>query len=398
MASTLLTPTKILMESQRILHQKANFIMSTTRSYDEEFGRRGAKVGNSIQIRKPNEYTVRTGRAINVQDQDEESVTLTVSTQKGVDMYFTSAELTMDIDRFSERYIEPAVTRLVSNIESDYITNIYKDIYQQADNVGAALTMAKLLLAKKRLTDALCPSDGRNLSMNTQASADIVDALKGLFQDSTQIAKQYREGMLGQTAGFGQIFENTHWPEHTSGTENGASTTLVVNGADQTGSSVTVTNGSSKTLKAGDIVTFAGCNRVHPESKADTGALMQFVVTADVATNGTSISISPSIVVSGAKQNVSASPTDTGAVTKVGGASAVYDISMAYHKEAFAFATADLEMPDGVDMAARKTVDGISMRLVRQYDVRDDTFPMRLDILYGYKTIRPELACRLANN
>jgi hypothetical protein len=191
--------------------------------------------------------------------------------------------------------------------------------------------------------------------------------------------------------------ENTLWPRQVSGTETIAGT-IAINGAGQTGASVTVTNASSKTLKAGDIITLPGVNRVHPETKADTGQPQTFVVTADVATNGTSIPISPAIVTSGAAQNVSGSPTTGQAIGKQGGPSATYGLSMAYQKGAFAFATADMVMPKGVDFAAREAFDGISMRIVRQYDINNDKFPCRLDVLYGYKTIRPQLACRLANN
>jgi hypothetical protein len=186
-------------------------------------------------------------------------------------------------------------------------------------------------------------------------------------------------------------------PIFTSGTETG--TTMTVNGGSQTGAVVTVSNSSSKTLVAGDIVTFAGCNRCHPETKADTGELQNFVVTAAVTSGGLSIAISPSIVTSGATQNVTASPTDTGTVTKkLGGASSAVDTSLAYHKDAFTFVSADLVMPKGVDFSSREVLDGISVRIVRQYDINNDQFPCRIDILYGYKTIRPQLAVRIHNN
>ncbi|MCA8920129.1 MAG: hypothetical protein KDB32_13725, partial [Planctomycetes bacterium] len=140
------------------------------------------------------------------------------------------------------------------------------------------------------------------------------------------------------------------------------------------------------------------CVRVHPETKQSTGDLQQFVVTADYAGGAGSLAISPAIVTSGGRQNVAASPTNGGAVVKVGGASAVYKPSLAFHKDAFTFATADLVMPGGVDFAAREVMDGISMRIVRQYDINNDKFPARLDVLYGYKTLRAELAARLLSN
>lgn len=178
---------------------------------------------------------------------------------------------------------------------------------------------------------------------------------------------------MGRTAGF-EFVENTLWPKHTTGTDTGAGTSIVVNGANQTGASITVTNSGSKTLTIGDVVTFAGTNRVHPETKADTGVLHQFTVTA--VTSSTTVAISPSIVITGATQNCSAAPTTTGAVTKVGGASAVYGISMLYPEEAFAISFADLVMPKGVDWAAREVYDGISMRIVRNYDIVNDQFPL----------------------
>jgi P22 coat protein - gene protein 5 len=283
---------------------------------------------------------------------------------------------------------------LAANIESDAMS-MYKDVYNQANNVGAAATFAKLLDGRRKLSDNLANQSGRTANLNTQDTVDLVDALKGLFHEDKAISKQYREGQLGRTAGF-DFMENTLWAKHTSGSDTGAGTSITVNGADQVGASITVTNSGSKTLKKGDIITFAGCNRVHPESKVSTGELQQFAVLADAAS--TTVTITPSIVITGATQNCSAAPTTTGAVTKVGGASAAYGISMLYAKEAFAIAFADLVMPKGVDWAAREVFDGISMRIVRQYDIMNDKYPARLDVLYGYKTIRPSSACRFANN
>jgi len=380
-----------------ILHQKLNFVGSINRQYDDSFARDGAKIGDTLKIRLPNQYTVRTGATLSAQDTTETSVSLQVATQKGVDLNFTSSDLTLSLDDFSNRILDPAMSVLAANIESDAMS-MYKDVYNQVSNVGSAITFAKLLGARKILTDNLAPTTKRYANLCTQDQVDLVDALKGLFQDSNEISEQYREGMMGRTAGF-DFYENTLWPTHTSGSEVAAnSSTIAINGANQTGSSITVTNGSSKTLKAGDIITLPGVNRVHPETKADTGVAQQFVVTADVASSGTTINISPSIITSGATQNVSGSPTNSTAIKKYGTASTAYGLSMTYQTDAFAFATADLVMPKGVDFSAREVFDGISMRIVRQYDVTNDKFPCRLDVLYGYKTIRPQLACRLANN
>ena len=395
MPNTILTPTAVTREALRVLHQKLSFIGNINRSYDDSFAKSGAKIGDSLKIRLPNEYTVRTGATLSAQDTTETSTTLQVATQKGVDLNFTSADLTLSLDDFSARILEPAMSVLAANMEADAMS-MFLDVYNNVNNVGSAITFAKLLGGRKVLNDNLAPIDNnRSALLNTQDNVDLIDALKGLFQDSAAITKQYKEGMMGRTAGF-DFYENTLIPTQTTGTAASA-TTYTVNGASQTGSTVTVATGAT-TFKKGDIVTFAGCNRCHPETKADTGALQPFVVTADYAGGAGNISISPAIVTSGGRQNVTASPTNGGAVTKVGGASAVYKPSVVFHKDAFAFATADLVMPTGVDFSAREVMDGLSMRVVRQYDINNDKFPTRIDVLYGYKTIRSQLACRVLSN
>ena len=395
MSNTILTPTAVTREALRVLHQKLNFVGSIKRDYDASFAKEGAKIGDSLKIRLPNQYTVRTGATLSAQDTTETSTTLQVATQKGVDLNFTSVDLTLSLDDFSGRILDPAMSVLAANIEADALS-MALDVYQVVNNVGSAITLNKALTARKVLVDALAPGDARTLLLNTQDNLDLVDALKGLFQDSNEIAKQYREGKVGRTAGFGDIYENTLLASQATGTAASA-TTYTVNGATQVGAAITIQTGAT-TFKKGDVVTFAGCNRCHPESKADTGVLQQFVVTADYAGGGGNLAISPAIVTSGGRQNVTASPTNGGAVVKVGGASAVYKPSLAYHKDAFAFATADLVMPGGVDFAAREVMDGVSMRIVRQYDINNDKFPARLDVLFGFKTIRPELACRILSN
>jgi hypothetical protein len=397
MSSTYLTPTIITREALRILHQKLNFIGSINRQYDSRFGNTGAKIGDTLTIRLPNKYTVTTGAVLSAQDVTEPSTTLTVSTQKHVGMRFGMADLTLKIDDFSKRYLEPAMAVLAASMEAD-ACSMYKDVYNQVNNLNAAATHAKLAECDKKLFDNLTPESDRVMNLDSQTHMDLIDAWKALFHEDKTVSRAFKEARIGHAMGF-DFFRNTHWNRHTSGTENGASLTLTVSGANQTGASVTVTNGSSKTLKKGDIITFPGVNRVHPETKVDTGVKQQFVVTADVGSSGTSIPISPSIITSGATQNVSASPTDSTAIdTKIGGASEDYGISLAYHPDAFTFATADLVMPKGVDFSAREVYDGISMRVVRQYDINNDQLPCRIDVLYGYKTIRPEMATRWANN
>jgi hypothetical protein len=396
MANTLLTPTAVTREALRILHQKLNFVGNINRQYDNSFAQSGAKIGDSLKIRLPNQYTVRTGATLSTQDTTESSTTLTVGTQKGVDVNFTTAELSLSMDDFSSRVIEPAMSVLAANIEADALSMV-KDVYQQVGTPGTVPQSLRVWLdAKAKLANALAPTSDRCALMSPETNAYMVDALKGLYQDSTQIAKQYREGMMGRTAGA-DWYENTLLPTLTNGAQAG---TPLVNGASQTGSTL-VTDGwtGTTTISKGTIFTIAGVYEVHPETKATTSRLQQFVVTAEETTSAGAVTldISPSIVTSGGGQTVSASPADNAALTLVGTASTGYGMNMLFHKDAFAFATADLILPKNQHFAAREVMDGISMRIVQAYDITNDKLPCRIDVLYGYKAIRPQLACRVTS-
>jgi hypothetical protein len=205
---------------------------------------------------------------------------------------------------------------------------------------------------------------------------------------------------MGRTAGF-DFMENTLWPSHPRGAATAAYTTNTTTGSlplvSTPVTAITVAAGAGAAVR-GDTFTIQNVFRVHPETKQSTGVLQQFVVAADYAGGAGSLSISPSIILAGALQNVTIPVTSASAPLSFSGTiSTNYGISMAYQKGAFAFATADMVMPRGVDFAAREVFDGVSMRIVRQYDINNDKFPCRLDVLYGFKTIRPQLACRLAN-
>lgn len=393
MANTILTPTAVTREALRILHQKLNFIGTINRQYDDSFAKSGAKIGDSLKIRLPNRYTVRTGASLSTQDVTETSTTLQIATQKGVDTTFTSAELTLSLQDFSSRILDPAMSVLAANIEADAYS-MYKDVSNMIDSDAAAFSFLDIMNGRRRLNEELAPLDSNRVAMLApKHEVKIVDALKGLFHDSSAIKEQYREGMMGRTGGF-DFYENSLITDHTTGTA-AKTTGYLSNGATQSGATITVDTGTTTFLK-GDVITFAGVNAVHPESKADLGYLKQFVVTANSGSSATSLAISPALVATGATQNASTTIADNSAIVKVGaGASELLTTSMVYHRDAFCFATADLQMPNGVDFAARETFDGISMRIVRQYAISTDTFPCRIDVLYGYKTIRPEIACRL---
>jgi len=400
MANTNLTVDMITNEALRVLHANLSFIGSINRQYDKSFAQSGAKIGSPLRVRLPNEYTVTTGAALNLQDTTSTKVDLPLATQKHVGFVFSSEELTMSIDEFSERHITPAMSVLASDIEADALT-MALDVYNIVGTPGTTPATYKVITdARAKMVQSLAPQDGQwALQTDSLTMSAMTDVLKGLFQSSDQIAKQYKEGLVGIHGGF-KWYENNLIPNHTSGTQD--ATTPVVNGAGQSGSSLVVGGfDASATMTKGTVFTIASVNAVHPETKSDYGFLKTFVVTADATADGAgavTLSIEPPIYTDGPKQNVAAAPANNDAivfVTLSGVASATNPNSIAYHKDAFAFVTADLEMPRGVDMAARKTVDGISMRCVRDWDINTDKFPMRIDVLYGFKTIRPQLACRI---
>src|ERR1017187_2298866 len=403
MANTLLSPTIITREALRVLHANLNFIGSINRQYDSKFANEGAspsgKIGPTLTIRMPNQATVRTGATLQVQDVSEASQVLTVSTLKGVDFVFNNTDLALTIDAFSDRYLKPFVAQLASSIEADALS-MANDVYNMIDNDGQVISFLNFMQAGQKLNENLAPDDGDRIAlMSLTHNTKFTDSVKGLFNPQAQIGNQYRKGKIAQdTAGFNDWYQNSLLTNHLTGTA--AKVTLyTTNGPNQTGAAVTVQTGTLTFLK-GDVVTFAGTNAVHPESKADLGYLQQFVITANSGASATSLAISPSIVTTGARQNVTASPTDTGAVVKLGtGASGSYVQSMCYHKDAFTFVTADL--PDVSKFGAwgaRQTQDGISMSISRQYDITNFRIPCRIDVLYGYKTIRPNLACRIHAN
>ena len=392
--NTLLNINMITAKALQILHQKLNFIGSINRQYDDSFAVAGAKIGTSLRIRLPVQYTVSSGPTLAIQNSVETNTTLTISNQKHVDFSFSSQELTLNIDDFSARYLEPACAVLAANVESDAITNMPLAVYNVVNGAGAAQSFRNILLGRKQLLDNLTPQDQQwQLRINTQDNVDMVDSLKGLFQASQQIQRQYLDGVMGLSAGF-EWAENTHLG---GGFTRGAGTGYLVGAANQTGSVLAVTTGSG-TCNVGDPFTIQGVFRVHPETKVNTNVLQVFVHTAPATSGPGNWNISPGITATGAYQNVSNSPAAAAPITFLNAVGQSSGQSICYHPDAFTFATADLVMPGGVDMAARAQKDGLAIRVVRQYDINNDVLPCRLDILYGYTAMRPQLACRLLAN
>lgn len=394
MANAILTPTAVTRKVQQVLHGKLVLAKNVNRQYDDSFANSGAKIGENLKIRLPNKYLIRTGKNLNAQDTAETSVTLAVATQVGVDMTFSSAELTLSLDDFSERIIEPAAAIVAANIENA-IAARYIDIPNLVGTAGTTpASMLTVLQAGARLDDNLAPRDGKRVvALSPLAMATMVDAYKGLFQKAGSIAGQFESGMIEDMASG---FKWGMCPVINSHTmSSGTVTSITVNDSGITDGDTSVTITTTTTAVAvGTVVTFAGCSAVNPETKATLPFLKQFVVTAATATV---LTLDPPVYWDAtANQNCSAVPTNSGAVTFVGSASTAYPQHLAFHKNYLALATADLEDVSKYGAwGAREVYDGISIRLARQYDINSDNIPCRLDVLYGVKTLRPELAVRI---
>ena len=326
----------------------------------------------------------------------------------------------MSIDDFGERFLDPCMAQITASIESEVLSRLYSDVYQFVGTAGVTpATILPFLNAKTLLNQSLAPKGVARFSqVDSVTSAGLVNGLQNAFNPSKEISSQYLDGEMGHLSGF-DFFENELVPTHTNGTMAG-SANVVVNGPGQTGTILNTRGWTpGATVTVGSVFTAAGCNKVHPEAKTNYGALQQFVVapgttaayTPAVFTNGVLVTqgfytadanglipfvISPSIVVTGAYQNVSASPTDGGAITfATGAASTTYGQNLTYSKDAFTFVTADLDLPKNMEMAYRETADGISLAFVRGFDIINRLYISRFDVLFGQLTTRPQLACRV---
>jgi hypothetical protein len=393
MSNSLLTINMITNEAVRLFSQTNAFLRTVNKQYDDQFARSGAKIGNTLRIRLPNDYVVNTGPAITPQGTNEQNTTLTVATQKNVPVSFGTAERTMSLDDYSERILAPAVNRLAASVASD-LMNVANASSNIAPKFSSGTTLVSpdattWLSAGAILNQTLSPQMDRKIIMDPLTQARTVGSLTGLFNPQRKISEQYESGMITtDTLGFDWMMDQTT-KVHTVGTF----TAGTVNGAGQTGNTLTV-NAITGTLKQGDIITITGVDAINRLTGDDYGTLQQFVVTADVASGATSIPIYPSIVPAPAAFNtVTDSPANSAPISLVMAAGTKYRQNLAYYPEAFTLATADLIMPtSGVVESARAEFDGVAMRMLTAYDVMSDNLVTRLDLLYGFAAIRPEWA------
>lgn len=376
-----------------VLQNQLSFTAGCNKEYSDKFGVEGAKIGTTLNLRKPPRYVGRTGQTLSVENSVDQSMALTLTTQFGVDIGFTSADLKLNIDDFSNRYIKPAIATVANKIDYDGL-QLYKEVYNQVGTPGTTpATLLPFLMGGVKMTNAGAPVDGQRYScVNPLTEAVMVNAHTGLFNPNAAISEQYMKGKMGTAVGFEWNMDQ-NVAVHTHGTATAATTTT----ADGTlgATTIAVATGTGTTFAVGDTFNFEAVNAVNPQNRMSVGLPQDFVITA-VAAN--SISFQPPLNFSGQFQNIDAKPLSGCDVTPVNTtASKQSPQSLLYHRNAFTLGTADLPLPGGVDMAARVSdpETGLSIRMIRAYDIVSDLWPCRLDILYGWKTVYPEFACRV---
>jgi hypothetical protein len=409
MPNTLATPSWTTKEVARGFLNKIVFVANVNRTYDDQYIQSGAKVGNTVNARLPQRFTVTDGQSFQPQALYDQTVPISLTNQKNVAFGYSSAQATTELDSIRERYVNPAADALANAADVLAFQNVYRDVYSSVGTPGTTPSATSTLLAGGvKLTDLAAPQSDRVGVLDALAMATFANTSSTLFNPSAAISENYEEGMFGRKQlGFEKWLVSPNRPSHTTGTFT-ASTPLV-NGASQTGASL-ITDGwasGASSLKRGDIFTLGGVYTVNPLSYVSTGRLQQFVVLADISdtTGAMTISISPSIVTSGALQTVNTSPANDAVITVLGATAAaagtlattVSPQSMLYHPDAFAFVMADLVKPGAG--AESKTVRskqwGVAIRYVEQFQIGTDQNASRLDILIGAATVQARLACRL---
>ena len=397
MSNSILTIDMITRKALEILENNLVLTRNVNRQYDDSFAVEGAKIGSTLRIRLPDRALVTDGAALQVQDDNEQYTTLSVASQKHIGVNFTSAELTMQLDDFAERVLKPRISQLASSIDAD-VANAYKTIGNTVGTPGTTPSTSLVLLqAQQKLNENAAVMSPRYATVNPAANAGLVEGMKGLFNPTDTISKQFRNGMMGTgVLGFDEVNMSQSIKQHTTGTRAATGNTTGAAVTTEGASTLTLTVGSGELLAVGDVFTIADCYAVNPQTRESTGSLFQFVVLASsTATTTATVTVAPMYSASSALATMLTLPATSKAVVFTGTASTQYPQNLVYHKDAITFATADLLLPQGVDMAARAVHNGISLRVVRQYDINNDRMPCRIDVLYGFSTIRPQMACRI---
>lgn len=389
--NVLLTTDKIADRALMRFSEALTALKAIPKTYAKEFTGQ-TKIGAEVNIPIPQHAVIRHGRVATPAPLQTLVRPVTIRDQVGFDLQYTSAELALDIEEFDRRYLSQQVADLAVDVEAAVQRLMYQWTPNQTGTPDGQWTkIGYANVAKKLIEDNGGGKGQKKLIMNNAAESSLIPAMSGLFNPTGEISKQYNDGIISRSAGFDWV-SSTVAPVHARGSANAS---YDINGANQVGSSIAIDTGAG-TFLVGDIVTFAGCVACHPQTKESLGYLRQFVVTEDLAAAG-NLQIYPAIVLTGSEQNVTASPTDGGDVVILGTASDTYGISLAFRPEAFQFVTVDLPALNGQN-TSRREFEGISMRVTEGSDLTNDLNMTRFDIMWGFGALRPEWACRIAND
>jgi len=398
MANTYKFIDMVAREALSELHEQCELLNTVDRQYDESFAKTGAKIGDTLRVRKPNEFLLRSGNAMSISPIVEETQTITISNLKGVDMEFNHVDLALktdspkDVAAFTKRYIRPAILKLISQVEYEALTYYTKATPKIAGTPGSAInSLTTPNLARAKLNQKAAPKDDRHVQIDSVTMAALVAGVPAYFNPQVDISKQYREGFVTRTA-MADFHENERaWTLQNSGDVAGE----INNGTLTSGISALTVDGFSAAPAEGMIFTIEGVYDVHPETKAPYAHLKQFVVGAGATT--TNIPFSPALIydTTNPRQNASGAPLNDADITFVGAASTNYVQPIMYHKEAFQFVTANLPMVDDADKCAIESREGFSLRVWRASDIANNRAVMRIDMLYGFAALRPEWAVRM---
>lgn len=409
MANTTLTADVVAKAALPILENELGVLKTLYRAHEDEFNSNvnGYKVGDTIRIRRPVDFAVRTGASISTSEVIEGRTTLAVDQQIGVDFAFTSSDLTLKVEDMAERIIKPAMSNIVNYMAKDVFSTMYKGAYEWVGTAGNTIdSFSDFAVPAARMDLMAIPQSDRHAALHPTDYWGLLGSQSALYINGPA-QDAYRQGNLGMIGGINTMMSQV-LPSHTNGTAD--NTTPLVKGASQevtydtakntwTQSLLTDGHDSGATITAGTVFTIDNVYKVNPKTKATTSVLQQFVVTTAVTaqattTNTTTLTISPPIIISGPHQTVNSSPLDDAVITIVGSTSTTYRQNLFYHKNAMALAVVPMEMPPGAYGAARESYKGISVRVIPTYNASTDTSTWRLDLLYGRALIDPRLVVR----
>lgn len=412
MSNNLLTISKITNEALMVLENELTFTGQVDRNYDDQFAVVGAKIGQTVNVRRPGRFLGAIGPNLVVEDFNETSVPVTLSTQFQVSTQFTTQDLALSLDMFSDRILKPAIATVANKMDRDGLLVAKNNTANIVGTAGTAPTgLITYLTAAAYLDSEGAPRDGRrSCTIEPFTSSTIVDSLKGLFVPTEAISSQYTKGLMGRDSGGMNWYMDQNVVSQTFGSYSTA--TLSCNVTTATGfltsgwaysSNITIgATSAAATLNQGDTFTIAGVFAVNPQNRQSYGKLRNFVVqsTTAIGSGGTAtVTVVPAVITAGQFQNVSVTSSGSQTVTPFNNTGVTSPQNILMHRNAFTLACADLELPEGVHFAGRASDKelGLSIRVVRQYTINNDSIPTRLDVLYGWAPLYPELACRIAS-